>query len=112
MTVKERFIEEIENLLEETNTMLSEESMNYLESLKVSKGGSKVITENGLKILQFMQENWERHNNIFKASEIGEGLFISGSMRKLVSDGYAKKEGKDPVVYSITDKGKTFELTE
>ena len=84
--------------------------------MKKDKGHSKAITENGIKILQFMQENWENRNNIFKAAEIGEGLFmsgrsVSGSMRKLVADGYVVKEGKDPVCYSITEAGKSFELT-
>ena len=95
---------------------LSESAMTYFESLKKDKGHSKAITENGIKILQYMQENWESRNNLFKAAEIGEGLFmsgrsVSGSMRKLVADGYVVKEGKDPVCYSITDSGKSFELT-
>ena len=31
-------------------------------------------------------------------------------MRKLVTDGYIEKVGKDPVVYMITEKGKTIEI--
>lgn len=121
MTNKEKFIEEIEYYIEEGKTKftafrLSDEAMAYFESLKKDKGHSKAITENGIKILQFMQENWKNRNNIFKAAEIGEGLFmsgrsVSGSMRKLVADGYVVKEGKDPVCYSITEAGKSFELT-
>ena len=121
MTNKEKFIEEIEYYIEEGKTKftafrLSDEAMAYFESLKKDKGHPKAITENGIKILQFMQENWENRNNIFKAAEIGEGLFmsgrsVSGSMRKLVADGYVLKEGKDPVCYSITEVGKSFELT-
>ena len=119
MTNKEKFIEEIELLLaSDAGFEFSESAMAYFNTLKTTKeGNSKAITENGIKILQFMQENWESRNNLFKAADIGEGLFmsgrsVSGSMRKLVTDGYATKEGKDPVVYAITEKGKNFTLTE
>ena len=115
MTNKEIFIKEIEDLISIGN-VISDEAMIYFESLKKDKGHSKVITENGAKVLEYMQQNWESKNNIFKATEIGEGLFmsgrsVSGSMRKLVADGYVIKGGKDPVCYSITEAGKSFELT-
>ena len=49
------------------------------------------------------------------AKDIGEGLFISsravsGAIRKLVTDGYVEKIGQDPVVYALTEKGKTVEI--
>lgn len=121
MTNKEIFIEEINQLLNDCPDLFgqdekAEKALAYFESLKKDKGHSKVITENGAKILEYMQQNWASRNNIFKAAEIGEGLFmsgrsVSGSMRKLVEDGYVIKEGKDPVCYSITEAGKSFELT-
>ena len=121
MTNKEIFIEKIDQLLNDCPDFFGQDeeadkALAYFESLKKDKGHSKVITENGIKILQFMKENCDARNNIFKAAEIGEGLFmsgrsVSGSMRKLVSDGYVVKEGKDPVCYSITESGKSFELT-
>ena len=111
MTNKEKFISEIENLIANGVT-LSAEAMSFLNELKVQKISKAVdITENGYKILGFMNENANQYNNIFKAKEIAEGLFmppksVSGSMRKLVTDGYVNKIGQDPVCYSITDKGK------
>ena len=47
---------------------------------------------------------------MYKARDIAEGMFVasksvSGAMRKLVTDGYVEKIGKDPVVYTITEKG-------
>ena len=79
--------------------------MKYFESLKEDKseGG---LTENGQKILSFMKENKEKYNNLFKAKDIGEGLgisskVVSGSMRKLVKDGYINKVGKEPVIYEL-----------
>jgi predicted transcriptional regulator len=52
---------------------------------------------------------------MWKARDIAEGLFISsravsGAMRKLVTDGFVEKVGEDPVVYSLTDLGKTIEI--
>ena len=35
----------------------------------------------------------------------------SGAMRKLVTDGYVEKMGENPVVYSLTDKGITIDLS-
>lgn len=122
MSNREIFIKKIEELLHDCpdffgQTEEAEKALAYFEELKAGKGGnSKEITENGLKVLQFMQENWQKYNNVFKAKEIAEGLFtsgrsVSGSMRKLVSDGYVDKIGKDPVAYAITEKGKSFSLT-
>lgn len=116
-TKKERFIEEISELIKCEPDLLSAEALAYFEVLKTEPAKKSVeITENGAKILKFMQENWEKHNNIFKATTIAEGLFtngksVSGSMRKLVSDGYVDKLGKDPVIYAITEKGKCYLLT-
>jgi len=36
----------------------------------------------------------------------------SGTLRKLVNDGFCEKLGQDPVIYSLTKKGKTFEIIE
>ena len=49
------------------------------------------------------------------ARDVAEGLFISsravsGAMRKLVSDGYIEKMGQDPVIYSLTEKGKNIKI--
>ena len=69
------------------------------------------ITENGIKILDFMQKNITLYNNVFKAKDIAEGLFmspksISGSMQKLVKEGFCEKIGGSPVCYKLTDAGK------
>ena len=122
MTNRECFIKKIDELLNDCpdffgQTEEAEKALAYFNSMKLEVPKKSVeITENGAKILKFMQENWEKRNNIFKASEIAEGLFtsgksVSGSMRKLVADGYTEKLGKDPVVYAITEKGKCYSLT-
>jgi len=106
MTDKELFIEEIEELLK-TN-VISEKANNYFMTLKLKKEKPE-ITEMGVKILKHMQDNCEKE--YFLAKTIGECLFassrsVSGSLRKLVEDGYCDKEGKDPVHYILTEKGK------
>lgn len=116
MSKKEEFIDYVENTLKNGNVM-SENAKIYFDALK--GGGDKekpAFTENGRLILQFMRDNRETYNNLFKAKEVGEGLDItsktaSGSMRKLVTDGYLEKIGENPVVYSVTDKGIEANLT-
>ena len=73
------------------------------------------FTENGAKVLKYIQENVDAFNNMFKAKDIGEGTMMSsrgasGAMRKLVTDGYLEKIGTDPVIYALTEKGKTVDI--
>lgn len=117
MSKKESFITMVENLLENnTNVEISKDAIEYFESLKKVKEAEKPkFTEVGLRILQFMQDNKSTFDNMFKAKEIGEGIFISsrgvsGAIRKLVADGYVEKMGADPIVYSLTELGETVEL--
>ena len=77
----------------------------------------KEITENGIKILKYMQQHETHKGSLFKASDIGEGLFMSGRsvagcMRKLITDGFVEKLGQDPVIYAITEKGKNYIIEE
>ena len=116
MTNKELFIQEIEEILEDRsktfgNDGLSEGARAYFESLKVTKE-KPPFTENGAKVLSWMQEHYMEYNNILKAKEIGDGLFcssrtVSGSLRKLIDDGYVSKTEGTPTCYSLTDKGMT-----
>lgn len=119
MSKKEKFIEMVEELINNTEpTSLDKDALEYFEKFKVIKETEKPkFTENGKKVLQFMQEKKDVYNNMFKAKEIGEGLFISsrgagGALRKLVTDGYAEKIGENPVVYTLTDLGMKVDLTE
>lgn len=107
MTNKEIFIKEIE----EIKDTLSEEAIKFFDEWKQEKTTPTKgeVTELGMKILTYMKENYQTKNN-FSAKSIGEGLFmssriISGSVRKLVMDGYVNKINADPVLYEITEKG-------
>ena len=73
------------------------------------------FTDNGKMILGFLQTHQDKTN--WKAKDIAEELFISsrtvsGSLRKLVSDGYVEKLGESPILYSITNNGKEINLNE
>ena len=88
---------------------LTADAQAFLEALK--QGTDSVekakFTENGKLILDYMQQNYGKVGNLFKAKDIGDGIGInsrgaSGALRKLVTDGYAEKIGSNPVVYSLT----------
>ena len=87
----------------------------YWQSFIKDEETSVKITESGKKILLFMQENEETMNNVFTSKAIAEAFFtsgrsIAGSMRKLVSDKFVSKEGKDPIRYSLTEAGRSLSL--
>lgn len=113
MTKKQKFIEEIEEVIK--NHPLSEDSMIYWEAFKGKEEIEKpLFTDNGKLILKYMQEHVV-DMPMAKAKDIGEGLFISsravsGALRKLVTDGFVEKIGQDPVVYTLTEEGKNINI--
>ena len=77
-----------------------------------SKNDKPELTDNGKVILDYMQKS---DVPMMKARDVAEGLFISsravsGSLRKLVNDGFCEKVGQDPVVYALTDKGRNYKI--
>ena len=112
---KKDFIQEIGDMIDNEDIQLSQAALEYFEELRNKKASSGEMTENGKKILMFIQEKHSEYNNVLKAKDIAEGLGISGrsvsgSIRKLITDGYVEKIGKDPVSYGITDLGKTYQF--
>lgn len=125
MTKKEKFINEVEQLIknlakecagentvyENPESYFSSDALDFWNGLNATEDSERpAFTENGKLVLSFMQNNKDTYNNLFKAKDIGEGLGISsrtasGAARKLVTDGYIEKVGKDPTVYSVTEKG-------
>lgn len=90
--------------------LMTENVKAYIETLNNDKSDKPILTDNGKIILDYMQKN---EAPMWKAKDIAEGLFISsrgvsGALRKLVTDGFCEKVGKDPVVYSLTEKGKNY----
>ena len=123
MTKKEAFIKIIQTEIFDRMDIYAE---NYPDEYKLAasfwedfKDGkvknSGAMTENGKKLLSWMQENVDTMTNLFTSKEAAEALFtsgrsIAGSMRKLVNDGYVEKTGKDPVQYSLTEAGKNYQF--
>lgn len=114
MSKKLMFIEFVEKLLLETKEEMSDEVKVYWKAFRETDEKEKpMFTDNGKLVLKYMQDHLEQE--LLKSKDIAEGLFISsrtvsGAMRKLVTDGYVEKVATDPVIYSITEKGKTVEI--
>lgn len=114
MTKKDEFIKYVEDLIDGNHYEMSENVRLYWEAFKGKVEEDKpLFTDNGKLILQYLQDN--QSTPMWKAKDIAEGMFVtsrtvSGAMRKLVSDGYVEKVGQDPVIYSLTEKGKTVEI--
>ena len=120
MTKKEQFISEVERAINKTGNDVTEwfssDALDFWNALKATAENEKPkFTENGIKILLYMQENKDNYNNLFKAKDIGEGLGItsrtaSGALRKLVNDGYVEKVGENPVIYALSSKEVEYEI--
>lgn len=123
MTKKEAFIKIIQTEIFDRTDIYAENypdeyelAASFWEDFKDGKvKNSGAMTENGKKLLSWMQENVNTMTNLFTSKEAAEALFtsgrsIAGSMRKLVNDGYVEKTGKDPVQYSLTEAGKNYQF--
>ena len=114
MTKKDEFIKYVEDLMDGNLYEMSENVRLYWDAFKGKVEEEKpMFTDNGKLILQYLKDN--QSTPMWKAKDIAEGLFISsrgvsGAMRKLVTDGYVEKVGQEPVIYSLTEKGKIVEI--
>ena len=115
MSKKQEFINWVKEIMEVANVntdSMPENAKLYWEAFQdVAESEKPLFTDNGKMILRFLQEHQDK--NTWKAREIAEGLFISsrgvsGAMRKLVTDGFCEKMGENPIVYTLTEKGKNF----
>ena len=127
MTKKDIFIQIVQTVIFDSGETFNfsdkelNDALEFFEELKNNKvKNSNTMTENGIKILSWMQENVEKMSNMFTSKEIAEALFtsgrsIAGSMKKLIKDGYVEKTGgfdfnNTPVKYSLTEAGKNCQL--
>lgn len=123
MTKREKFINliqteifEAENYNENYDAEDWEDIKSFWEDFKNGKvKNSGPMTENGIKLLAWMQTNEQKMSNLFTSKEAAEELFtsgrsIAGTMRKLINDGYVEKIGKDPVQYSLTEAGRAYQF--
>ena len=109
---KNVFIETVENLFNAYPMNVPAEALEFFEDYKRGKSSNrKEITEKGIAIILTLRENHEW----ITAKALGEimdvsGRSVSGSMKKLVEDGYVDKRAGTPSAYKITEKGMTCEL--
>lgn len=92
---------------------LAREVIDSIKSQSVALNEKPLFTDTGLIILEYLQSQDDKK---LKASEIAQGMNISsrtvsGSIRKLVSDNFVQKFGQNPVIYSLTEQGKNFDIT-
>lgn len=95
-------------------TMTDEEYQAGLKFLQEFKEEEKEVklTDNGKSIINYMKSTYTDKNK-YTANSIGSEIFlsgrsVSGSIRKLVSEGLVEKIGVDPVTYALTQKGIDF----
>ena len=116
MSKKQEFIDYVESLMrgQEEPLEMSENVKIYWEAFKGKEEVEKpLFTDNGKLILQHMKDHLDVP--LWKSRDIAEGLFItsrtvSGAIRKLCTDGFVEKVSQDPVIYTITELGKTVEI--
>lgn len=114
--MKKELLDFINKLMENdkdfTNSIITEEIKQYLELLASDKSIKSEVTDSGKIILKHMQDN---NVTMSKAKDIAAALgmssrAVSGSLRKLVTDGYVEKLGENPTIYAISEKGKNYRI--
>ena len=98
---------------ERTKELMTDNIEAYLNILKERKNEKPIISEKGKVVLKCLQDHPE--TIMWKAKDIAEYINstsrgVSGTMRKLVSDGFCESVGANPIVYKITEKGKNFKI--
>lgn len=121
MSKKEKFIEEISEIVENVRKTtgenpLSEDALVYFEALQMSEDKEKPeITEKGKDILIHIQDNISNYEKMFSAKQVAEGMglvtrSVSASMRGLVAGGFLERVSDKPVLYAVTNKGREFKV--
>lgn len=116
--MKQEFIEFLNALMaacpEVVEAQMTENVKNYIDALMTQTASKdKVMTEKGQMLLKHMQDNPD--TIMWKAHDLADALglasrSVSGSMRKLVADEFVEKIGSNPFVYTLTEKGKNFDI--
>jgi len=111
------FLQFLENLMNHdkayTDSIITDNVKEYLNILQNTKLDKAIITDNGKIILQFLQK--AERTSLWKSKDIANELgvssrTVSGSLRKLVTDGFVEKVGINPIVYTLTEKGKNLKI--
>lgn len=111
-TRKNIFIETVENLFEANSFNIPPEALEFFEDYKKGKSSNrKEMTEKGYNILTALKDvdDWITAKALGEILDIS-GRSVSGTMRKLVEDGYVEKQKGNPTSYKITEKGMNYEM--
>lgn len=86
-------------------------ALQFYEDYQNSKPVKKPITDKGISIILAMREveDWITAKALGEQMDIS-GRSVSGSLKKLVIDGYVDKRAGNPAAYRITEKGMTCNL--
>ena len=115
--MKKDFIEFVNALMEAApevaKNKMTDGVAQYLQVLNDTIKEKPELTDIGKMVLKYMQAHSD--TAAWKSKDIAEGLYVSsrtvsGGMRKLVNDGFAEKMGSEPVLYSLTEKGKNYKI--
>ncbi len=115
--MKKEFIEFIEALMaaapDVANEKMTDGIQQYLNTLKGAIKEKPELTDNGKMVLDYMQKHQD--TTAWQAKDIADGMFVasrtvSGAMRKLVTDGFVEKMSDEPVIYTLTEKGKNYKI--
>ena len=116
MSKKEAFIDYVTKIMDELAVPeMNEEAQEYWYALRFKEEKEKpMFTDNGKLIMEYLK-SLPDDVSAMKSKDIAEALVVSsrtvsGSMRKLVSDGFVEKIGDSPVLYKITEKGKNVKI--
>lgn len=97
-----------EDFTSKAMTLSTVDEFNALyDELTKSPSKAQAMTKNGATVLKFLQTRPTDH---MVSKDIGVEIdlssrSVSGSLRKLVADGYVEKTGSNPTSYRITAKG-------
>jgi len=110
---KNIFIDTVEELFRAYPMSVPAEALDFFEDYKKGRGGSKPFTEKGIAVLKAMREvdDWIIAKSLGEKMDVS-GRSVSGTLRKLVTDGYVEKREGNPASYRITEAGKTCNFEE
>lgn len=110
---KNIFIDTVEELFQAYPMNVPTEALEFFEDYKKSKSTAKAYTDKGIAVIKALREidDWITAKSLGEQMDVS-GRSVSGTMRKLVTDGYVEKQAGNPASYRITEKGKTCDFSE
>ena len=115
--MKDEFLEFVKKLMDYdpdyTNSIKTDNAVLYMDALE--KGDASIdkplITEKGKTVLKYMKTLSVPMKSTDIATNMGiSSKSVTGTIKKLVSDGFVEKIGDKSALYIITTKGKELDI--